>query len=311
VALSDDLLARHTWNTWLRDRVRWTAIGAASVGALLILAGAARHLGDLERDGADALTVGPVVASPLHVVPPLRADAEGGAPAMQFDAAARDNLPPPPIPAADRDCLAMAVFYEARGETIEGQIAVAQVIMNRVKQRKWGAGICAVVYHGEDRGEKCQFSFACHDHAEPRPGDSLWQEARWIADDVAAGRAYLSELSTATHYHATTVAPVWRLGLGEIRRIGNHIFYGPRDPNAPAVVASAGEAAGGEEAAPAPVAREPAPVVREPAHAAPPRPLRHEPRQAKRSSERHIRTVHLEKAETAPAPRAKRLQRLN
>ena len=131
-------------------------------------------------------------------------------------------------PAHERKCLARAIYYEARGETYEGQVAVAQVVVNRVRMKGWPDSICGVVQQGIERGEKCQFSFACHAPAVEPTGE-LWDNAKSLANDVIAGRAWLREVTEATHYHTVNVAPVWRLGLQPIRTIGSHIFYRETD----------------------------------------------------------------------------------
>jgi spore germination cell wall hydrolase CwlJ-like protein len=137
------------------------------------------------------------------------------------------DLPGPTLAAADLQCLAKAVYFEARGEILEGQIAVAQVVMNRV--RSSGKSACQVVYKGVERGEKCQFSFACYDHKLPSEDSQLWQQAQWVAAEVATGRAWLRELDKSEHYHTVSVAPIWRLGMKPARRIGQHIFYVAND----------------------------------------------------------------------------------
>jgi hypothetical protein len=131
-------------------------------------------------------------------------------------------------PANERACLAKALYYEARGETYEGQVAVAQVIVNRTRFKGWPDTICGVVHQGADRGEKCQFSFVCRNSLTEPSGDA-WDQAKTIAEAVASGRAWLREAVDATHYHTTTVAPIWRLGLTPIRTIGAHIFYQESD----------------------------------------------------------------------------------
>lgn len=133
-------------------------------------------------------------------------------------------LPPPPYVASEMLCLAKAVYFESRGESLEGQIAVAQVVLNRFRAGR-SATICGVVYEDIERGEKCQFSFACHRHRVPPAADAAWRRARWVADEVAAGRAHLRELEHAHHFHTVHVRPVWRLRLKPVRRIGQHVFY--------------------------------------------------------------------------------------
>jgi hypothetical protein len=127
----------------------------------------------------------------------------------------------------EHQCLARAIYYEARGEPYDGQVAVAQVIVNRVRAQRWPDSICGVVHQGEARGEKCQFSFVCQRSLADTTGP-MWDEAQALATEVIAGRAWLREAVDATHYHTTKVAPVWRQDLVAIATIGNHIFY--RDP---------------------------------------------------------------------------------
>ena len=131
------------------------------------------------------------------------------------------------IGAGERECLAQAVYYEARGEPVAGQIAVAQVILNRSMSSSWPSTICGVVQQGQERGEKCQFSFACMKRGLDKPHGEMWQQASWVASEVLSGGAWLRELTEATHYHRKDLAPVWRLALKEIGRVGVHVFYGP------------------------------------------------------------------------------------
>jgi spore germination cell wall hydrolase CwlJ-like protein len=134
-----------------------------------------------------------------------------------------DNLPPPNLPKSERRCLAEAVYFEGKQETIEGQIAVAQIVLNRVRSGKYPTTICAVVRQG--RGGDCQFPAVCKAAGKPPENDEHWQKAAWIADDTAAGRAWLSELTDATHYHNASAKPVWRLSMHMIRKVGWRLYY--------------------------------------------------------------------------------------
>jgi len=127
-------------------------------------------------------------------------------------------------PASERACLARAVYYEARGEAMDGQIAVAQVVLNRVRSKKWPSTICGVVHQGIERGEKCQFSFACFSNLTAPHGET-WVQAQMVAEQAVNGQAWLRELAEATYYHTTDVAPAWRTSLTPIATIGSHIFY--------------------------------------------------------------------------------------
>ena len=130
-------------------------------------------------------------------------------------------------PASETQCLARAVYYEARGEGIDGQIAVAQVVMNRARSAKWADSICGVIQQGVVRGEKCQFSFSCNGHLA-EPSGPLWEQAQTFAGEAITGHAWLRELAEATHY-ATSVSPVWRLNLTAVATIGSHVFYREND----------------------------------------------------------------------------------
>ncbi|MEM8616985.1 MAG: cell wall hydrolase [Pseudomonadota bacterium] len=121
-------------------------------------------------------------------------------------------------------CLATAIYYEARSERLAGQIGVAEVIMNRVRDHRYPNTICDVVYQGETRTTGCQFTFTCDGSEDKAPRGAKWKEAQTVASHVIMG---LSEMKTggATHYHATYVNPVWNSGLVRTTRIGTHIFY--------------------------------------------------------------------------------------
>jgi spore germination cell wall hydrolase CwlJ-like protein len=159
-----------------------------------------------------------IANTPVAATAPVEATDLGNSIYAHFSAA----------PKAERACLATAIYYEARGETYDGQVAVAQVILNRVRSRKWPASICGVVNQGVERGEKCQFSFVCHQAGLTPPHGDSWDQAQTLAHEVLAGRAWLRESVEATHYHATKVDPVWRAGLTPIGTFGSHIFY--REP---------------------------------------------------------------------------------
>lgn len=138
---------------------------------------------------------------------------------------------PPParlVNARERGCLAQAIYYESRGETREGQTAVAEVVMNRVRSPAYPSTICAVVYQGSHRATGCQFSFTCDGSLHRTPRGRAWTDAQSIATQVMQGYAR-PVTQRATHYHTHAVNPVWSAGLVETTRIGSHVFY--RFPN--------------------------------------------------------------------------------
>jgi spore germination cell wall hydrolase CwlJ-like protein len=124
-----------------------------------------------------------------------------------------------------RECLATAIYFEARGESKRGQAAVAQVILNRASSRGFPSTICGVVYQNANRRNGCQFSFACDGKSDRILERKAWQTANRIASDVLAGRSRIPELVNATHYHARYVSPYWAPKMKRLARIGRHIFY--------------------------------------------------------------------------------------
>jgi hypothetical protein len=122
-------------------------------------------------------------------------------------------------------CLADAVFYEAGNEPEQGQRAVAQVVVNRVRDPNFPASVCGVVYQGFNRKTGCQFSFVCDNSIFRRPpNEAQKQAAERIAQEALDGYVEVS-VGSATHYHAQYVNPYWRPTLVEIAQVGQHIFY--------------------------------------------------------------------------------------
>ncbi len=127
--------------------------------------------------------------------------------------------------ARQRRCLATAIYFEARGEPMRGQLAVAQVVMNRVRTTRYADTICGVVYQGQWQRKGCQFSFACDGQADVPRDKRLWALANTLAKRVTEGKVWLTDIGHATHYHATYVKPRWRRDMNRIKKIGQHIFY--------------------------------------------------------------------------------------
>lgn len=125
---------------------------------------------------------------------------------------------------AEQKCLAQAIYYESRNESVDGQLAVAEVITNRVKDHRYPNSVCGVVYQGSTRTTGCQFTFTCDGATDRGPIGKHWDNAKTIASHVLME---LNEERTggATHYHATYVDPVWNAGLIRTDKIGAHIFY--------------------------------------------------------------------------------------
>jgi spore germination cell wall hydrolase CwlJ-like protein len=136
--------------------------------------------------------------------------------AAPFQASALDQ-------ARELDCLAQAVYYEARGETPAGQAAVAQVVLNRVRHPSFPKSICAVVFQGAQTGRGCQFSFACNGSTHGGRESGAWDRAKRIASRAFDGQV-MADVGNATHFHVISVAPQWA-GLMRVAQVGAHVFY--------------------------------------------------------------------------------------
>ncbi|WP_282118734.1 cell wall hydrolase [Ruegeria atlantica] len=121
-------------------------------------------------------------------------------------------------------CLAEALYFEARGESVRGQFAVAEVILNRVKSSRFPSSLCGVIKQGTGKKYQCQFTYTCDGQKEvireKRAYERVSKVARAAIDGVGVG---LTE--GATHYHTKAVRPSWSRVYKETARIGVHIFY--------------------------------------------------------------------------------------
>ncbi|HVY34422.1 MAG TPA: cell wall hydrolase [Caulobacteraceae bacterium] len=176
---------------------------------------AAEFAARLQR--ADFAPTGPTVAS-LMLRPSLgvgRFDASS-----RFDLSVADALDS----ARDLECLTQAVYYEARGESAEGQRAVAQVVLNRVHHPAFPKTVCAVVFQGAAVGHGCQFSFACdgsmHDRREP----AAWRRAETVAAR-ALGGVVMASVGKSTHFHAVGYGSQWDGDMIRVAQVGMHIFF--------------------------------------------------------------------------------------
>jgi spore germination cell wall hydrolase CwlJ-like protein len=125
-------------------------------------------------------------------------------------------------------CLADAIYFEARGEPVRGQIAVAQVVMNRVFSGYYPNTVCGVVYQNANRHLACQFTFACDGLPEVVREPDAWERAKKIAAETLDGELWLPEVGKATHYHAYWVHPSWVHEMTRMYKLGVHTFYRPK-----------------------------------------------------------------------------------
>lgn len=143
----------------------------------------------------------------------------------------------PKLSPRDLRCLAEGIYFEARGESLAGQLAVGRVILNRVESHSYPNSVCDVVYQNEDKHNRCQFSFACDGDPDEITEHAAWYEirgyARWLLANYSKANVQsqlLASLSASTHYHADYVLPYWAKHLTLTGRVGRHYFY--YDPSA-------------------------------------------------------------------------------
>ena len=169
----------------------------------------------------DAVRYSPFAAvlrdeGPISIVPKLN----------KYDHSwADDPLPKVSFSTKQQKCLATGIYFESRGEPVRGQAAVAQVILNRVRNPNYPDSICGVVYQNKHRRGRCQFSFACDRFRDRVRNQGLWRMAEQVAKETTTGRIWLSQVGSSTHYHATYVRPKWAKSMKKVGKIGLHIFY--------------------------------------------------------------------------------------
>jgi hypothetical protein len=174
-------------------------------------------------------------AAPLPAAPVLGSAGETVAPKGEVTGAGKRPRTPAERLGLDikqrakaEKCLADAVYFESRGEVKRGQIAVAQVVMNRVFSGFYPTTVCGVVYQNSHRKLACQFTFACDGIPDVVNEPDMWTQAKEIARDMLDGKLWLPEVGHSTHYHAYWVHPAWVNEMKRLHKIGVHSFYRPR-----------------------------------------------------------------------------------
>lgn len=143
-------------------------------------------------------------------------------------------------------CMTQAIYYEAALEPTEGQQAVAQTVLNRLRHPDYPKSICGVIYEGSDRFTGCQFSFTCDGSLFREPDAFYWNKAKAVAQAALNGFV-MKTVGTTTHYHANYVFPRWGATLVRVAQLGAHIFY--RFPGPPGSLAAFTSAYRGNELA--------------------------------------------------------------
>ncbi|MBD8066193.1 cell wall hydrolase [Devosia sp. PTR5] len=132
----------------------------------------------------------------------------------------------------ERGCLAQAIYHEARGESATGQLAVANIIVNRARSKRFPASLCGVVYQNADKGRyRCQFTFACDGRSDTPKERRAWARSVALAEKVYAEYATGEDVGalpkSALYYHTTAVRPSWSRTYQQVAEVGAHIFYAP------------------------------------------------------------------------------------
>lgn len=156
-----------------------------------------------------------------------------------------EPAPPPSGPVVeiapeDLECLAKTIYFEARGESLAGMLAVGLVVLNRTASPQFPQDVCHVVTQGRYTGtpqaapaapasKTCQFSWYCDGHPDTPTNLAAWQRARETAA-ILLQRKVFDFTDGATHYHAAQVRPAWANGFTKVGAIGHHQFYRAANP---------------------------------------------------------------------------------
>ena len=207
------------------DRVLVVALAVILAAASAAVGAAATNR--QHTDKIATVTVTPAVVAPAVVKAQVAAPIPAPVPAAQAVrvASAADMAMSQLL--EEHRCLSEVMYYEARGEGQDGQMAVAEVVFHRLRHGQYGHSICAVVYEGAG-GSGCQFSFTCNGELAQHRSPVAWRAAEILAARILTGQTALRDITgDATHFHATSVSPDWAddNGMERTAQIGNHIFY--------------------------------------------------------------------------------------
>lgn len=218
------------WLTHPRESVVAGVAGLAAALAIAGVSGATPLLPQFARQAEPAVAV-PPAPPPMEV----RNLAPETAVAVNAQIPVSGSAGPAALPfalgkastetrARALECLTSALYYEAGQESAEGQRAVAQVVLNRVRHPAFPNSVCGVVYQGSTRTTGCQFTFTCDGSMARLPVPAIWNRSRKIAGEMLRGTVY-APVGHATHYHADYVVPYWASSLVKTDVEGAHIFY--------------------------------------------------------------------------------------
>jgi len=208
-----------------------TAMGNMTVDRLAELGGV-RHASNLPRrrifpalfQGAQARAAAEAEAQEMATAGQvLRSGSEISPTIASFNLAILDAMPDA-TGGPQWKCLSEALYFEARGEDLWGQIAVAEVILNRVDSPRFPNNVCAVVRDGTGRRNRCQFSYYCDGKAEAIRNQRAYGRIKKIAAMMIEGRARVLT-GGAEFYHTKAVTPSWMSAMQQTAIIGEHVFY--------------------------------------------------------------------------------------
>jgi len=199
------------------------------VGALLLASGAAFAEGNVndiasaEQSGLNG--VGSIKLASLldtDAIRDVRPEARKPIP-IEYSRSWLADLPKPKL-SDQAACLAEALYFEARGESVKGQFAVAEVIMNRVDSPAFPNSICGVIHQGTGRKYACQFTYTCDGYPEVIREKAAYNRVAKVASIMARGGPR-PLTSGATYYHTRAVSPSWSRKFARTASIGVHYFY--------------------------------------------------------------------------------------
>ena len=218
------LRAGALWRAYPRETIGTGVLGLAIIAAV---AGAAHSTPDLTRSGAQTAPPAPPPLLVRQLAPEQALQVNQQIPIAQGPNPAAK----PFVFSGDKnartqalECLASAVYYEAGSQDDDGERAVAQVVLNRVRHPAFPNSVCGVVYQGSTRPTGCQFTFTCDGSMNRQPDAEGWKRAYRIAEAALSGYVY-GPVGYATHYHANYVVPYWASTLAKNAIVGAHIFY--------------------------------------------------------------------------------------
>jgi spore germination cell wall hydrolase CwlJ-like protein len=220
VATSAVRQARKLWRAYPRETAGvglLGLVGAAAVAGSAYQAAPTQGAAPPAPPPLELRQIAPAQALKVNAEIPLTAGPNPAARPFAFkgDAAARGQA---------LECLSSAVYYEAGSQDDDGERAVAQVVLNRVRHAAFPASVCGVVFEGSTRPTGCQFTFTCDGSLNRQPDAQGWRRASRIAEAALAGYVF-KPVGLATQYHADYVVPYWASTLAKNAIVGAHIFY--------------------------------------------------------------------------------------